>query len=246
MLSHGNLIFTGATGAREEGLRADEEVLAYLPMAWIGDHLFSYAQSILVGFAVSCPESTGTVTSRPPGDRPDVLLRAAAHLGERPHERDDPSRGRGVGEAEAHALLPRPGAGHRAPPAHRPLRPARRRRQLGGAAAPPLHELRGPRPEARGLRPHLPRDRAREPQHRAGRAPARRADPQVPHPAQGARRGRPGGDPHPKAAARPHRGALLGGDRRPLRGRRPGRRRGAGDVRRRPDRHGPRRSQDSP
>ncbi len=63
MLSHGNLIFTAATGAREEGLRADEEVLAYLPMAWIGDHLFSYAQSILVGFAVSCPESTGTVTS---------------------------------------------------------------------------------------------------------------------------------------------------------------------------------------
>ncbi len=61
MLSHANLIFTAGAGAREERLREAEEVLAYLPMAWIGDHLFSYAQSILTGFAVSCPESTATV-----------------------------------------------------------------------------------------------------------------------------------------------------------------------------------------
>jgi long-chain acyl-CoA synthetase len=61
MLSHANLMFTAGAGAREERLREDEEVLAYLPMAWIGDHLFSYAQSILTGFAVSCPESTATV-----------------------------------------------------------------------------------------------------------------------------------------------------------------------------------------
>ncbi len=61
MLSHANLMFTAAAAATEERLRTDEEVLAYLPMAWIGDHLFSFAQSILKGFAVSCPESTGTV-----------------------------------------------------------------------------------------------------------------------------------------------------------------------------------------
>src|SRR5262249_44976561 len=36
-------------------------VVAYLPMAWIGDHMFSFAQSILAGFTTNCPESTTTV-----------------------------------------------------------------------------------------------------------------------------------------------------------------------------------------
>ena len=37
------------------------EVLAYLPMAWIGQSIFSYAQSYVVGFCISCPESAQTV-----------------------------------------------------------------------------------------------------------------------------------------------------------------------------------------
>ena len=61
MLSHRNLIVTGRTAASQEGLRRDDEVLAYLPMAWVGDHIFSYAQCILTGFAVNCPESAATV-----------------------------------------------------------------------------------------------------------------------------------------------------------------------------------------
>ena len=61
MLSHRNLIVTGETAAVQEGLERDDEVLAYLPMAWVGDHVFSYAQCILVGFAVNCPESAATV-----------------------------------------------------------------------------------------------------------------------------------------------------------------------------------------
>ena len=36
-------------------------MLAYLPMAWVGDHIFSFAQSYVVGFCVSCPESGATV-----------------------------------------------------------------------------------------------------------------------------------------------------------------------------------------
>ena len=36
-------------------------MLAYLPMAWVGDHIFSYAQSIVTGFTVNCPESAATV-----------------------------------------------------------------------------------------------------------------------------------------------------------------------------------------
>jgi long-chain acyl-CoA synthetase len=61
MLSHRNMIVMGRNAIEREGLRGDEEVLAYLPMAWVGDHIFSYAQSILVGFTVNCPESAGTV-----------------------------------------------------------------------------------------------------------------------------------------------------------------------------------------
>jgi long-chain acyl-CoA synthetase len=61
MLSHRNLIVTSRNGAAAEGLDANEEILSYLPMAWVGDHVFSYAQSILTGFAANCPESAATV-----------------------------------------------------------------------------------------------------------------------------------------------------------------------------------------
>ena len=61
MLSHRNLIVTAKSASVAEGLGANEETLAYLPMAWAGDHLFSYAQSIVTGFTVNCPESAATV-----------------------------------------------------------------------------------------------------------------------------------------------------------------------------------------
>jgi long-chain acyl-CoA synthetase len=61
MLSHENLIVTARNAAEFEGLRSDEEILSYLPMAWVGDHVFSYAQAIVVGFAINCPESAATV-----------------------------------------------------------------------------------------------------------------------------------------------------------------------------------------
>ena len=63
MLSHRNLMATGRNAARAEGLGPDEEILSYLPMAWVGDHVFSYVQSIIVGFAANCPESAATVLS---------------------------------------------------------------------------------------------------------------------------------------------------------------------------------------
>ena len=63
MLSHRNLIVTARNAAEFEGLRQDEEVLSYLPMAWVGDHVFSYAQAIVCGFAINCPESAATVLS---------------------------------------------------------------------------------------------------------------------------------------------------------------------------------------
>ena len=63
ILSNDNVIITARNGIIREGLSAQEEVLAYLPMAWVGDNLFSSAQSYVAGFCVSCPESATTVAS---------------------------------------------------------------------------------------------------------------------------------------------------------------------------------------
>jgi long-chain acyl-CoA synthetase len=46
-----------------EALTSKEEVLAYLPMAWIGQNIFSYTQWMVCGFTVNCPESAATVTA---------------------------------------------------------------------------------------------------------------------------------------------------------------------------------------
>jgi long-chain acyl-CoA synthetase len=63
MLSYRNLIAMARIATESEGLRADDEALAYLPMAWVGDHMLSYAQAIVAGFAINCPESAATVLS---------------------------------------------------------------------------------------------------------------------------------------------------------------------------------------
>ena len=63
LLTHRSLIVTARNAVASEGLRADDEVVAYLPMAWIGDHMFSFAQSVVAGFATNCPESAATVLS---------------------------------------------------------------------------------------------------------------------------------------------------------------------------------------
>ncbi len=61
VLSFDNVIRTARNGIDLEGLSDQEDVLAYLPMAWVGDHLLSYAQNFVAGFCVSCPESSDTV-----------------------------------------------------------------------------------------------------------------------------------------------------------------------------------------
>ncbi|MEY3077900.1 MAG: hypothetical protein RI892_958, partial [Pseudomonadota bacterium] len=40
---------------------SNEDVLAYLPPAWIGQNIFSYAQWLVAGYVVNCPESAATV-----------------------------------------------------------------------------------------------------------------------------------------------------------------------------------------
>ncbi len=39
-------------------LTEHDEALAYLPLAWVGDHYLNYAQGLVAGFCVACPEST--------------------------------------------------------------------------------------------------------------------------------------------------------------------------------------------
>ncbi|MEZ5727117.1 MAG: AMP-binding protein [Burkholderiaceae bacterium] len=56
-----NLISMSAVASVDEHLGPDEEILAYLPMAWVGQAIFSYAQWLINGFVVNCPESTTTV-----------------------------------------------------------------------------------------------------------------------------------------------------------------------------------------
>lgn len=61
VLSFDNIRSSAEAGITFERLGEDEEVLAYLPMAWVGDHIFSFGQSYIAGFCVSCPESGATV-----------------------------------------------------------------------------------------------------------------------------------------------------------------------------------------
>jgi long-chain acyl-CoA synthetase len=61
MLSFENLVVSARNGNAFDRLDETEETIAYLPMAWVGDHIFSYAQSYVAGYCVSCPESPETV-----------------------------------------------------------------------------------------------------------------------------------------------------------------------------------------
>jgi long-chain acyl-CoA synthetase len=61
VLSFDNLVITARNGVDWDNLKETDEMLAYLPMAWVGDNIFSYSQSYVAGFCVSCPESSETV-----------------------------------------------------------------------------------------------------------------------------------------------------------------------------------------
>jgi len=63
MLSHNNLILTSVNANTFDNLTENEETIAYLPLAWVGDHVFSYGQSLAAGYCVCCPESLDTIAS---------------------------------------------------------------------------------------------------------------------------------------------------------------------------------------
>ena len=60
--SHDTLLNRARAGATFDRLTEHEEVLAYMPVAWIGQNIFSYAQWLSCGYVVNCPESAATST----------------------------------------------------------------------------------------------------------------------------------------------------------------------------------------
>ena len=61
VLTQENLPITSRNSLAFDNITAEEEALAYLPMAWVGDNLFSFAQAYVAGFCVNCPEGPETV-----------------------------------------------------------------------------------------------------------------------------------------------------------------------------------------
>ena len=61
VLSNRNVIESARNSAEFDNLGRDEEILAYLPMAWVGDFIFSIGQAYWCGFCVNCPESADTM-----------------------------------------------------------------------------------------------------------------------------------------------------------------------------------------
>jgi long-chain acyl-CoA synthetase len=61
MLSHANLLDPAEVFAATEGIRASDEHVAYLPMAWVGNSLFSLALHMHIGFTCNFPEKPETL-----------------------------------------------------------------------------------------------------------------------------------------------------------------------------------------
>ena len=61
MLSHENLVIASEKIIEFEGMQEDASIMAYLPMAWVGDFFYSFSAAIVGGYTVNCPESADTV-----------------------------------------------------------------------------------------------------------------------------------------------------------------------------------------
>jgi len=59
--THASFIAAGHGGVVTDKLGPGDNIMSYLPMAWVGDHLFSVAQWLVGGFTLNCPESAATV-----------------------------------------------------------------------------------------------------------------------------------------------------------------------------------------
>ena len=63
VLSNLNIIISSLNSCKFDNLTDKEEILSYLPIAWVGDFIFSFGQAAVVGLRVNCPESRETVSA---------------------------------------------------------------------------------------------------------------------------------------------------------------------------------------
>lgn len=61
ILTAANSVKAARDTANFDHLTVDDNVLAYLPLAWVGDHYLNYAQGYVSGLCMACPESADTV-----------------------------------------------------------------------------------------------------------------------------------------------------------------------------------------
>lgn len=59
--THASFVASAHGGVATDRLGPGDDIMSYLPMAWVGDHLFSVAQWLVGGFTLNCPESAATV-----------------------------------------------------------------------------------------------------------------------------------------------------------------------------------------
>jgi long-chain acyl-CoA synthetase len=60
MLSAAGCVNAARDTVAFDGLNENDNVIAYLPLAWVGDHYLNYAQALVAGFSINCPESPET------------------------------------------------------------------------------------------------------------------------------------------------------------------------------------------
>lgn len=63
VLSNRNIIVSSLNGCKFDSITKDDEMVSYLPIAWVGDFIFTFGQSVVSGVRVNCPESPETVLS---------------------------------------------------------------------------------------------------------------------------------------------------------------------------------------
>jgi long-chain acyl-CoA synthetase len=74
MLSHRNLIATAHNLLRVDRYDEHDEIMAYLPMAWVGDTVLSVVMAQVTGLCVNCPERPETVRQDMKEIGPTVLI----------------------------------------------------------------------------------------------------------------------------------------------------------------------------
>ena len=62
VLTFDNVVISANQAALQDKLSEKDEILCYLPIAWVGDHIF-IAQAFCAGFCINCPESEETVAA---------------------------------------------------------------------------------------------------------------------------------------------------------------------------------------